>query len=61
MPEDRAEEYLSKAQECRDEAARASDEGDREKWLTMANEWQALARNVEETSALGQARVSAHE
>ena len=54
MLEERAVEYRAKAQECRDEVARTSDESERKKWLTMADEWEALARSVEETSALGQ-------
>jgi len=52
MPEQRAAEYRRKAQECREEAARAFHEADRKTWLRMAEEWMTLARNVEETAEL---------
>jgi hypothetical protein len=47
MPQGAAE-YRRKAQECRDEAARAFNEADRKTWLRMAEEWLMLARNAEE-------------
>jgi hypothetical protein len=55
MPEQRAAEYRRKAQECREEAARAFNEADRKTWLRMAEEWMTLARNVEETADLRRA------
>jgi hypothetical protein len=54
MPEERAAEYRKKAEECRQEAARAVNEIDRQNWLTMADEWMALARSAEETAALAE-------
>jgi hypothetical protein len=54
MPEQRAAEYRKKAEECRQEAARAFNEADRQTWLTMADEWLALARSSDENAALAE-------
>ena len=52
MPDDRAGQYRQKSQECREEAQHALTEADRRTWLTMADEWLALAHSVEENEAL---------
>ena len=36
-------EFRRKAQECRDEASRASEEKQRDDWLHMAERWEKLA------------------
>jgi hypothetical protein len=54
MPEQRAAEYRKKAEECRQQAARAFNEADRQTWLRMADEWMALARSSEENAALAE-------
>jgi len=54
MPEERAAECRRQAQTCREEAARARNDTDRQAWLRMADEWLALARSIEETAALAQ-------
>jgi hypothetical protein len=43
-----------KRKECRDEAARALNEADRQSWLKMAEEWMTLARSSEEIASLEQ-------
>ena len=50
MPEQRAADYRKKADECRQEAARAFTEADRQTWLKMADEWMALARSSEDNA-----------
>jgi hypothetical protein len=57
MPEHRAARYRQKADECREEAARSLSQVERKTWLTMADEWLALARSVEETAALARSTV----
>jgi hypothetical protein len=46
MPDERAAEYLAKAEECRTEAGRAAHEDERASWLRMAEEWLKLSRGV---------------
>ena len=47
MPDTRIAEYLSKAEDCRAEARRASREDETASWLRMAEEWLKLSRDVE--------------
>jgi hypothetical protein len=61
MPDQRAAECRRKAQECRDEAARALNDADRQTWLRMADEWMALARSAEETAALNRSAGTPNE
>jgi hypothetical protein len=47
MSEHTIAEYLRKAEDCRLEAARASQAEERASWLLMAEEWLRLSRGVE--------------
>jgi hypothetical protein len=44
----RAEEYRKRADECRAQAARASDEEQRRQYLAMADGWLKLAEHAEQ-------------
>jgi hypothetical protein len=43
VPKRKADHYLKQAEECRDQAARALREEDRESWLKLAGKWQRMA------------------
>jgi hypothetical protein len=43
MPETSADRYRSKAEECRRSAETATNELDRQAWLSLAREWTNLA------------------
>jgi hypothetical protein len=56
-----AEIFRREARDCRDQADKASDPADRERWLNLAEEWAKLAKNRRATPpilsrAIGQAR-----
>jgi len=59
MPENWGAQYRLKAEECREEAARSMTDAERKTWLTMADEWLALARNIEETAVLARSATGA--
>lgn len=45
-PEDRANYYRGKAEECRQEAAKSAHEHDKDAWLKRAEDWRRLAEGV---------------
>jgi gluconate kinase len=47
VPKRKADHYLKQAEECRDQAARALRDEDRESWLKLAAKWQRMAEGGE--------------
>jgi hypothetical protein len=48
MPQDEAGRFREKADECREQAAKAIGAPDKELWLRVAEEWLKLAMSAEE-------------
>ena len=46
MPKRKADHYLKQAEECRDQAARALRDEDRESWLKLAAKWHRMAEGT---------------
>jgi hypothetical protein len=43
VPKRKADHYLKQAEECREQAARALRDEDRDSWLKLAAKWQRMA------------------
>jgi gluconate kinase len=46
VPKRKADHYLKQAEECREQAARALRDEDRESWLKLAAKWQRMAEGT---------------
>jgi gluconate kinase len=46
VPKRKADHYLKEAEECRDQAARALRDEDRQSWLKLAAKWQRMAEKA---------------
>jgi hypothetical protein len=46
VPKRKADHYLKQAEECREQAARALRDADRQSWLKLALKWQLMAEET---------------
>jgi hypothetical protein len=46
VPKRKADHYLKEAEECREQAARALRDADRQSWLKLAAKWQLMAEGT---------------
>jgi gluconate kinase len=54
VPKRKADHYLKQAEECRDQAARALRDEDRENWLKLAAKWQLMAEGTHQPAQQAQ-------
>ncbi len=47
-----ADRFKSRAEQCRQLAAQADNDGDREAWLRLAAEWDKLAEDADKTRGI---------
>ena len=53
MSLDEIAHYRRKAEECRVKAAKSTDSASQFEWITMAESWEILARQIERDEKLG--------
>jgi gluconate kinase len=54
VPKRKADHYRQQAEECREQAARALRDEDRESWLKLAAKWQRMADEAHRPAQQGQ-------
>jgi gluconate kinase len=54
VPKRKADHYLQQAEECREQAARALRDEDRESWLKLAAKWQRMAEGTRQPAQQAQ-------